>query len=67
MIICSCNVLSEREVRAIIESSDGSTAAREVYRRLGRAAECDRCARTIRAMIGQSVGRGRHERSARAP
>jgi len=46
MIVCSCNVISDHEVR---EASSRATSGRmhEVYRNLGRIPDCGRCKRTI--------------------
>ena len=46
MIVCSCNVISDHEVR---EASSRGTSVRmhEVYRNLGRIPDCGRCKRTI--------------------
>jgi bacterioferritin-associated ferredoxin len=46
MVVCSCNVISDHEVR---EATARATSGRmsEVYRHLGRTPECGRCKRTI--------------------
>jgi len=54
MIICSCNVLSERDVRSVLDTGATSGAA-QVYVRLGCRPQCGRCARTIRRLIGDSL------------
>ena len=55
MIVCSCNVLSDHEVR-----SAASAAARwstsHVYGCLGCSAQCGRCARTIKTIIDEALG-----------
>jgi bacterioferritin-associated ferredoxin len=55
MIVCSCNVLSDGEVR-----DAARTAARRstshVYGCLGCSAQCGRCARTIRKIIDEALG-----------
>jgi bacterioferritin-associated ferredoxin len=62
MIVCSCNVFSDHDVRATL--SAGETAPRtagEVYDCLGCSAQCGRCARTIRRIMneaGVSAGTG---------
>jgi len=56
MIVCSCNVLSDRDVRATLSGSD--TAPRttsEVYTCLGCSAQCGRCARTIRRIMNEAL------------
>ncbi len=51
MIVCSCNVLSERQVRAILIAGVHPRSAGEVHRRLGCRAQCGSCARTMNSMI----------------
>lgn len=52
MIVCSCNVLSDRQVReAIADPQAGVRTAGQVYRCLGCSPQCGRCARTIRKLI----------------
>ena len=48
MIICSCNRLSDDDVRRVARSGAEVLTPREVYDRLGCAARCGRCASTIR-------------------
>lgn len=57
MIVCSCNVLSDHDVRAAVaESSDAVRYAKQVYGCLGCSAECGRCARTIKTIIDEALG-----------
>jgi bacterioferritin-associated ferredoxin len=51
MIVCSCNVLSDRDVRAVINVTRTSMA--QVYRRLGHEPQCGRCACTIRQIMDE--------------
>lgn len=56
MIVCSCNVLSDGEIRACL--NPGPQCPRtpaQVYQCLGCRAECGHCARTIRAIMDQAV------------
>lgn len=57
MIVCSCNVLSDKQIRTTI--GDGTANAQtpgQVYRCLGCSPQCGRCARTIRAMLADIRG-----------
>ena len=58
MIVCSCNVLSDYEVRTV-----ASTATRRstsyVYGCLGCRAQCGRCARTIRKIMDEALDRAK--------
>ncbi len=52
MIVCSCNVLSDRQVRDAVSTPEASVrTAGQVYRCLGCSPQCGRCARTIRKLI----------------
>ena len=54
MIVCSCNVLSDREVRTAVNSAAAHTAG-QVFGCLGCSAQCGRCARTIRKIIDETL------------
>lgn len=52
MIVCSCNVLSDRQIRsAVSETTAPVRTVGQVYRCLGCSAQCGRCARTIRKLL----------------
>lgn len=56
MIVCSCNVLSDGDVKACL--APGAACPRtpaQVYRCLGCAPNCGRCATTIRAIMGAAL------------
>jgi bacterioferritin-associated ferredoxin len=55
MIVCSCNVLSDQEVRTACARSTPRTTG-QVYGCLGCSAQCGRCARTIRKIIDETIG-----------
>ncbi len=57
MIVCSCNVLSDRDVRSAVSSAeDLPRNAKQLYGCLGCSAECGRCARTIKTIIDEALG-----------
>jgi bacterioferritin-associated ferredoxin len=57
MIVCSCNVLSDHDVRnAVSAASDLPRNPKQIYGCLGCSAECGRCARTIKAIIDEALG-----------
>jgi bacterioferritin-associated ferredoxin len=57
MIVCSCNVLSDDDVRlAVSASEDLPRNAKQIYGCLGCSAECGRCARTIKSIIDEALG-----------
>ncbi|TMJ81327.1 MAG: bacterioferritin [Alphaproteobacteria bacterium] len=57
MIVCSCNVLSDDDVRnAVNASEDLPRNPKQIYGCLGCSAECGRCARTIKTIIDEALG-----------
>lgn len=58
MIVCSCNVVSDRQVRDALASNEKCRTPGEVYRCLGCSPQCGRCARTIRAIMDQAIACG---------
>ena len=55
MIICSCNVITDSDVRdAVSEAAPRSTG--QVYGCLGCSPQCGRCARTIRRIMDEALG-----------
>jgi bacterioferritin-associated ferredoxin len=59
MIVCSCNVLSDHDVRSVVESAQNQHLprnAKQLYGCLGCSAECGRCARTIKTIIDEALG-----------
>jgi bacterioferritin-associated ferredoxin len=55
MIVCSCNVLSDQDVRSAVEAERTRSTSR-VYGCLGCSAKCGRCARTIRRIMDEALG-----------
>lgn len=55
MIVCSCNVLSCRQIKGTI-ASDGSgpKTAGEAYDCLGCSPDCGRCAREVRTLLAEA-------------
>ena len=53
MIVCSCNVFSDADVRSVITSAPQARMSR-VYASLGCAAKCGRCAHTIKTLIDET-------------
>ncbi len=57
MIVCSCNVLSDSQVRTAV--ADGSPrSAAQVYGCLGCSPQCGRCVATIRRLMAETLGAG---------
>ncbi len=57
MIVCSCNVLTDVDIRASIATLDGPRRVCDVYASLGCAAKCGGCAGTICALISEAERR----------
>src|SRR5664279_5795185 len=57
MIVCSCNVLSDHDVRNAVNAAENLPRnAKQIYGCLGCSAECGRCARTIKTIIDEALG-----------
>ncbi|TDR94355.1 (2Fe-2S)-binding protein [Enterovirga rhinocerotis] len=56
MIVCSCNVLSDGDVKACLAPGpDCPRTPAQVYRCLGCSPNCGRCARSIRAIMDDAL------------
>ncbi|MFZ0424204.1 MAG: (2Fe-2S)-binding protein [Xanthobacteraceae bacterium] len=56
MIVCSCNVFTDHDVRATLTVSGAPRTTGEVYHCLGCSPQCGRCARTIRRIMDEALG-----------
>jgi bacterioferritin-associated ferredoxin len=57
MIVCSCNFLSDADVRdAVMSAEQLPRNAKQIYGCLGCSAECGRCARTLKSIIDEALG-----------
>jgi bacterioferritin-associated ferredoxin len=54
MIVCSCNRLTDRAIRACAPAGGAPLRVLDVYGMLGCAPQCGRCASTIAAVIRQA-------------
>jgi bacterioferritin-associated ferredoxin len=56
MIVCSCNVLSDGDVKSCLNRGPGCPRTpAQVYRCLGCSPSCGRCASTIRAIMEEAL------------
>jgi bacterioferritin-associated ferredoxin len=55
MIVCSCNVFSDHDVRAVVTAEARPRSTGQVYGCLGCSAQCGRCARTIRKIMDEAL------------
>ncbi len=51
MIICSCSVLSDKQVQAALVSPNPPRTPCQVHRHLGCEPQCGRCVRSMREII----------------
>ena len=54
MIVCSCNVFSDHQVRSVVAKEARRPRMSEVYACLGCSAQCGRCAHTIKRIMDES-------------
>jgi len=55
MIVCSCNVITDHDVRSAVKASDSPRTTGQIYGCLGCSAQCGRCARTIRRIAEEAM------------
>ena len=61
MIVCSCNVLSDGDVKACLAPGPGCPRTpAQVYRCLGCSPNCGRCARSIKAIMDNALAAAGH-------
>lgn len=56
MIVCSCNVFSDHQIRTAFAGPDTPGTVSQLYRRFGKA-HCGRCTRTVRAIMRERESR----------
>ena len=56
MIVCSCNVFTDHDVRATLKPGESAPRTTgQVYHCLGCSPQCGRCARTIRRIMTEAL------------
>jgi bacterioferritin-associated ferredoxin len=58
MIVCSCNVLSDHQVRAAVQGEQNPLSTAQLYECLGCSPQCGRCARTLRRIMDEAIVSG---------
>ncbi len=56
MIVCSCNVFSDHDIRKAVSGAQPPRTPGQVYGCLGCSAQCGRCARTIKKIMDEALG-----------
>ncbi len=54
MIICSCSVLSDKQVRAALDAPNPPRTPCQVHRHLGCEPRCGHCVRSMRELIDRA-------------
>jgi len=55
MIVCSCNVLTDHEIRSVVTASrEQPLSAQQVYACLGCSIRCGRCTRAIKRIMTEA-------------
>jgi bacterioferritin-associated ferredoxin len=55
MIVCSCNVISESEIKASLQDETCPRTPAAIYRCLGCSPNCGRCFATVRMIISEAL------------
>jgi bacterioferritin-associated ferredoxin len=58
MIVCSCNVFSDQQVRSALAEATQRLRMSQIYDCLGSGAQCGRCAHTIRQIMSGKMRSG---------
>lgn len=58
MIVCSCNVISDHDIRgAIVATDDAPFSTAQVYDCLGCTVRCGRCSQSVRRILDEQPAR----------
>jgi bacterioferritin-associated ferredoxin len=57
MIICSCNVFSDQQLRSALAKATQRLRMSQIYDCLGCSAQCGQCAHTIKRIMEQAANR----------
>lgn len=61
MIVCSCNVISDTEIKESLQDDTRPRTPAAVYRCLGCSPNCGRCFVTVRSIISEALGEPGHK------
>ncbi|WP_158670348.1 (2Fe-2S)-binding protein [Bradyrhizobium guangdongense] len=68
MIICSCNVISDRAVRDIVTAAEARpSSAAQVYDCLGCIVQCGQCSRSVKQVLEECSSESRQCRGRDCP
>jgi bacterioferritin-associated ferredoxin len=57
MIVCSCNVFTDHQLRSTLGKATQRLRMSQVYGYLGGSAQCGQCAHTIKRMLKETTDR----------
>ncbi|WP_407185487.1 bacterioferritin-associated ferredoxin [Bradyrhizobium centrosematis] len=60
MIVCSCNVISDHDIRGAVSIDDELCSAAQVYDCLGCTVRCGRCSQAVRRILEEQPARDIH-------
>jgi bacterioferritin-associated ferredoxin len=55
MIVCSCNVFSDHQLRSTLAEATQRLRMSQIYCYLGSSAQCGRCAHTIKRIMEENT------------
>jgi bacterioferritin-associated ferredoxin len=55
MIVCSCNVFSDQQVRSTLAKATQQMRMSQIYDCLGNGVQCGRCAHTIKQIMSSKL------------
>jgi bacterioferritin-associated ferredoxin len=58
MIVCSCNVFSDHQIRSALAKATQQMRMSQIYDCLGSSAQCGRCAHTIKRIMSGKLRSG---------
>ncbi|MDA9432989.1 (2Fe-2S)-binding protein [Bradyrhizobium sp. CCBAU 51627] len=59
MIVCSCNIISDHDIRGVVVATDDALfSPAQVYDCLGCTVSCGRCSQSVRRIIEELPPRG---------
>jgi bacterioferritin-associated ferredoxin len=58
MIVCSCNVFSDQQVRSTLANATQQLRMSQIYDCLGSSVQCGRCAHTIKRIMSGKLRSG---------
>lgn len=61
MIVCSCNVISDHDIRGVASTGDELCSAAQVYDCLGCTVRCGLCSHSVKRILEERPARARSQ------